>query len=124
MLKIIDDKIYLVRGDDEVLDVSFKKAGSGYEMQPDDVLVLTVRELPDTNSPVLFASAGVPGGTRIVIRNEDTAALEYGAYSADVQLNFADGKRTTVWPNNIEDSGRIKVKNLKNFMICSEVTMI
>ena len=124
MLKVIDEKIYITRGDDEVLDVSFEKAGSGYEMQPEDVLVLTVRELPDTNSPVLFSSAGVPGGTRIVIRNEDTAALEYGADSADVQLNFADGKRTTVWPNNIEDSGRIKVKNLKNFMICSEVTMI
>ena len=122
MLKIIDDKIYLVRGDDEAITVNLDSGGEVYEMQDGDTITLTVREVPSADSPVLFAVSSI--SNRIVIRHEDTAALEYGAYSADVQINLADGTRRTVWPTNIEDSNRAKQKNIKNFILCSEVTMI
>lgn len=123
---IEDGKIYMVRGDDEVLDVTLTldDGETPYEMQSGDVLTLTVRREPSQDSEVLMQIPGAPGSTRIPIRHEDTAQLEYGAYSADIQLYTADGLRKTVWPVLEASRQRLKAGNLKNFNIASEVTML
>lgn len=122
MLKIEDGIIYLTRGDDAVLQMDIAAAdGAVYPMQAGDTLTLTVRELPDGEAAALFLSDSVPGSSRIVIRSADTAGIEPGRYSADIQLNTADGRRHTVWPE-LEGSRRYTVRNLKNFAIMPEVT--
>lgn len=120
---IESDVIYLTKGDDAVLEVSSiaTEGGEEYALQETDVLTLTVRALPSTDSPALIQIDALPGSNRIVFRHEDTAELDVGRYSADVQLTTADGKRYTVWPT-ITGSGRYVIKNLKNFVIMPEVT--
>ena len=120
---IESDVIYITKGDDAVLEVSSIAAedGSQYSMQAGDVLTLTVRALPSAESPALIQVDSLPGVNRIVLRHADTAELDVGRYSADVQLTTADGKRYTVWPA-ITGSGRYVVKNLNNFVIMPEVT--
>lgn len=120
---IESDVIYLTKGDDAVLEVSSiaTDGGEEYALQDTDVLTLTVRALPSADSPALIQIDALPGSRRIVFRHEDTAELDVGRYSADVQLTTADGKRYTVWPT-ITGSGRYVIKNLKNFVIMPEVT--
>lgn len=118
-----DETIYLTKGDDAVLELSSIAAddGSEYELQATDALTLTVRTLPSADSPALLQIDALPGSRRIVFSHTDTAELDVGRYSADVQLTTADGKRYTVWPA-ITGSGRYVVKNLNNFVIMPEVT--
>lgn len=119
MIKVIDGKVYMVRGDDDALSINL----GDYEMAAGDTLTLTVRELPTADSPVLVHITSAPGVARIPIRHADTADIPYGAYSADVQLMTADGLRRTVWPDNITDAVRMRAANMKNFIIVSEVTI-
>lgn len=118
------DVIYLTKGDDAVLEVSSIEAqdGSQYELKSEDVLTLTVRALPSAESPVLIQIDSLPGINRIVLRHEDTAELNVGRYSSDVQLTTADGKRYTIWPS-VSGSGRYVVKSFNNFVIMPEVTI-
>ena len=120
---IESDVIYITKGDDAVLEVSSiaTESGAEYELQDTDVLTLTVRALPSAQSPALLQVDALPGSRRIVFSHADTAELDVGRYSADVQLTTADGKRYTVWPT-ITGSGRYVVKNLNNFVIMPEVT--
>ena len=120
---IESDVIYITKGDDAVLEVSSIAAedGSQYEMQTGDVLTLTVRAMPSADSPALIQIDSLPGVNRIVLRHEDTAELNVGRYSADVQLTTAEVRRFTVWPN-IAGSGRYVIKNFNNFIIMPEVT--
>ena len=120
---IESDVIYLTKGDDAVLEVSSiaTESGAEYELQDTDVLTLTVRALPSAQSPALLQVDALPGSRRIVFGHADTAELDVGRYSADVQLTTAEGKRYTVWPT-ITGSGRYVVKNLNNFVIMPEVT--
>lgn len=125
MLRIVNNKIYIVRGDDEVIRLAIRHSDderTPYQMQADDVITLTVREFPNSASPVLLQINGAPGSDCIEIRHEDTAGMEYGSYSADLQLVRADGRRMTVWPTQM-GSDRIKGRNLKNFNVAAEVTM-
>ena len=120
---IESDVIYLTKGDDAVLEVSSiaTEGGEKYALQESDVLTLTVRALPSAQSPALIQIDALPGSNRIVFNHDDTAELDVGRYSADVQLTTAEGKRYTVWPT-ITGSGRYVVKNLNNFVIMPEVT--
>ena len=123
MLKIEEGIIYLTHGDDAVLDVNMTNLeGAVYEMQPEDKLILTVREKPEENSAPLFVVESQIGTARIEIRSTDTDKTDPGQYSADIQLNTQDGKRYTVWPD-LEGSARYKTSNFKNFVIMPEVTM-
>ena len=118
------DVIYITKGDDAVLEVSSITADDGdeYALQETDVLTLTVRALPSNLSPVLIQIDALPGSNRIVFRSEDTAELDVGRYSADVQLTTAEGRRYTIWPT-IAGSGRYVAKSFKNFIIMPEVTL-
>ena len=120
MLIVDTGIVYLTRGDDAVLAVTLTQDdGAPYEMQPGDELIFTMRDMPEAESPVLARiTAQSP---RIVIRHDDTKDIEVGAYSADVQLMTADGKRITVWPM-LEILQRTRVTNWKNMVIMPEVT--
>lgn len=120
---IENDVIYLTKGDDAVLEISSiaTEGGEEYALQETDVLTLTVRALPSAQSPALIQIDALPGSNRIVFSHDDTAELDVGRYSADVQLTTAEGKRYTVWPT-ITGSGRYVVKNLNNFVVMPEVT--
>lgn len=124
MLIIEDGAINITKGDDAALNVELSAGENGdqaYEMGEMDVLTLTVREQPSAEFPVLLQVNSLPGSNRILIRSEDTASIEPGRYSADVQLTDGSGNVYTVWPE-LEGSARYKVKNLKNFIIMPEVT--
>lgn len=116
--------IYLTRGDDAVLEISSITAadGSEYALQDTDVLTLTVRTLPSAQSPVLIQIDALPGSNRIVFRSEDTAELNVGRYSADVQLTTAEGRRYTIWPM-LRGNLRYETRSFNNFVIMPEVTM-
>ena len=123
MLKIEEGIIYLTRGDDAVLDVNMTNLdGETYEMKPEDKLTLTVREKPDESSMPLLMVESQGGTARLEIRSVDTAEIDPGQYSADIQLTTQDGKRYTVWPE-LEGSARYKTANFKNFVVMPEVTM-
>lgn len=125
MLKIVNNKIYIVRGDDELLQVNIHYADAQqtpYEMEAGDVLTLSVRALPLDSSPLLLQVKGEAGSDKIELTHADTAKLEYGSYSADLQLTRSDGRRMTVWPTQLSGD-RLKGKNLKNFNVAAEVTM-
>ena len=125
MLKIIEEKIYLRRGDDEVLEVSLNAANEPVQMGESETLTLTVRELPSLDSPIIFTTTSVPGSNRIVISHADTAEAEYGEYSADIQLLTSDGMRKTVWPDiDADNLPKARAANLKNFILLPEVTMV
>ena len=121
---IESDVIYLTKGDDAVLEIESIAAqdGSEYALQETDVLTLTVRALPSAQSPVLIQIDALPGSNRIVFSSDDTAELDVGRYSADVQLTTAEGRRYTIWPT-IAGSGRYVAKSFKNFIIMPEVTL-
>ena len=116
-------EIWMVRGDDETILVPLTDAdGAEYAMQEDDTLTLTVRETPSDDSPVLAQITGAPGSNRIPIAHADTAQMEPGRYSADIQL-ITGGLRRTVWPDyDPTASNRYRVKNMQNFVLLAEVT--
>ena len=120
---IENNVIYLTKGDDAVLEASSITAADDeeYEMQSEDVLTLTVRSVPSDKSPVLIQIDSLPGSNRIVIGHADTAELNAGRYSADVQLNTADGKRYTIWPV-LSGNQRYEMRSFNNFVIMPEVT--
>lgn len=125
-MEIIDNKIYMYRGDDEVLEVDItNSAGEAVEVGEGETVTITVRELPDRESEVVFASTSVPGSNRIIIRHEDTTNAEPGQYSADIQLLTADGMRKTIWPAiDPKDPPKVATQGMNrgNFIILSEVT--
>jgi len=123
MLIIEEQDIYLTRGDDATLQFDLTlENGEAYEMAADDLLFFTVRALPNRESAALVSVPGTPGSGVIVLRHEDTVALEVGRYSADCQLVTAQGRVHTVWPK-LEGSGRYRERNFKNFVLMPEVTI-
>ena len=120
---IESDVIYITKGDDAVLEITSiaTEGGEEYELQPEDVLTLTVRTLPSAQSPALLQVDALPGSRRIVFGHDDTAELDVGRYSADVQLTTAEGKRHTVWPT-LSGNLRYEPRSFNNFVIMPEVT--
>lgn len=126
MLKIVDNRIFMRRGDDEALEVELSSADGVVAVAEGETLTLTVRETPTRESPVVFSAVSEPGSNRIEIKHEYTVDAEYGEYSADIQLMMADGKRKTVWPlidTDIATTTKQLQKNFENFIILPEVTM-
>lgn len=123
MLFIDEDMVSITQGDDAVLEIDIHtSAGEDYEMSADEMLTLTVRQLPTDGSDVLLSVDSVPGSNRIVLRGEDTKHVAPGWYSYDVQLLTPENRRYTVLPDDIDDKKRGKVKNWKNFCVMPEVT--
>ena len=114
------EAIIIHRGDCGLLDFTFESGDEEYVMDATDTLELTVRKLPNSESPVLLHAVSAPGVAQIVLHTEDTQ-LEAGYYSADVQLNHGIC-RYTIWPE-IDVEADVKPKeNRKNFAVLAEVT--
>lgn len=126
MLKIVDNRIFMRRGDDDSFEVTLNSGDGTVTVEAGETLTLTVREEPTKESPVVLSVTSEPGSNVIEIKHEDTADAEYGEYSADIQLLMYDGKRKTVWPLFDPESAtstKQLQKNFKNFVILPEVTM-
>lgn len=123
MFFIEDGVIYLTRGDYAELEVAITDGdGKPYTLAEGDVLTLSVREAPDDEAKLQFSVSSATD--RIIINNADTAEMEPGEYSADIQLTTADGKRRTIWAHTSDDPRRRgRTGNWKNFILMPEVTM-
>lgn len=114
--------INLSRGDDATLTFDLKNDDDEpYVLGETEYIIFDVRVLPRKDSELLVHITSNPGSNRIVFRHEDTADLEIGPYSAELQLMTSDEKRVTVWPRLV---GKLKTKdnvNRKNFILMPEV---
>lgn len=120
MLFIDDGIISITQNDDAVLEINIQTStGDPFVMAADDTLTMSVREIPNGNSPLLMSITTAPGSNRIILRGADTRAIPSGRYSYDVQLNRANGTRFTILPDNITSVGN----NWKNFVVLGEVTI-
>lgn len=121
MIYVENDVINLTRGDDAVLTVPLKDSdGNDYNMRDHEYLIFGVKEFPKEDSEVLLEINSDPGSNLIVISHSDTADMEVGFYSAEVQLMLEGGDRVTVWPKLI-GNGRTSKSNRKNFCLMTEV---
>lgn len=115
-------KINLTRGDDAVIEVPLQNIDEEeYILGEDEYLIFDVRAVPREDSELLVHIVSNPGSNRIVFTHEDTASLESGQYSAEIQMMTSDGKRVTIWP---KPTGKFKIKdtaNRKNFILMPEV---
>ncbi len=119
MFSIENNVIYLTKGDDATLSVSLADDdGAEYTLQSGDVLVMTVKAKPG-DAEVLFSVTAADG--TFTISHADTANLDVGRYSADIQLKTAAGKRHTVWPD-LSGESRYSNTAFNNFVIQPEVT--
>lgn len=121
MLFVEENVIYLTKGDDGKLPVNVTIGDEPYELSEFDTLTITVREVPDAESPVLLQIETVPGSNRIVFNSADTKGIAPGEYSADIQLTDGGGRKYTIWPK-LEGKLRYNGRNYKNFVIMPEVT--
>ena len=108
-------------GDDGEITISLASdTGGPYTMASDEYLIFNVREKPTEDSELLIDIRSENGSNDIVISHNDTANLEPGYYSAEVQLMANDGKRITVWPK-LEGTNKTSKSNRKNFCLMTEV---
>lgn len=97
MLSIIGTAIHLTRGDTAYLAVEITNSdGSAYEMDPGDVLALSVKKY--FSDPNYVFQKIVHGAQEFKILPEDTSELDFGIYKYDVQLTKANGDVYTVIP--------------------------
>lgn len=99
MLYINGTDIQLTRGDTAYLTVSLIFNGEEYVMSSSDTLTLSVKK--NVNNAEYVFSKSVTGGNEIHIEPADTAALAFGKYKYDVQLNTSDGDVYTVIPPSV-----------------------
>lgn len=94
MFNIDNCNVKITRGDTGVIAITLQnKDGSAYDMQPDDVLVMTVKT-NTLSKDVLIQKQFADG--QIKIEPADTDNLSYGTYYYDVQLTTAAGDVFTV----------------------------
>ena len=116
-----DEVINLTRGDDAaVVFPMVNMDDEPYVMGETEYLIFGLRYVPSKDSELLVNIESIPGSNRIVFCHDDTADLDIGEYSAEVQLMTSDGERITVWPKPI---GRYRSReiNRKNFCLMPEV---
>ena len=97
MLYLLENgTIQLTRGDTARFAVTIKNdcTGEDYEIQPDDVLRLTLRKSVTDGQPAV--EKVVTGANSFRLRPEDTKSLAFGRYLYDVELTTATGDVYTV----------------------------
>ena len=117
------DVINLTIGDDASFTLAMTNdSGEPYVMGEGEYLIFGLREQPTADSPLLLEIRSDGGSNVIEFTHADTAELQVGAYSAEVQLMMSTGKRYTVWPKLIGNS-RTSKSNRKNFVLMTEVVV-
>lgn len=99
MVKVVNNSIYLTRGDSAYLSLGIGKAdGTDYELEPNDVVFFTIKKnTADKN--VVIQKTAIAG--KIIINPEETANLPYGNYVYDVELRKPNGFVSTVIPPSL-----------------------
>lgn len=101
MFKInADSSIELTRGDtaEIIVPLQHEEGGKTYEMQPGDVLRLTLKRSKYDNEAVLQK---VSKGSNIIhIQPADTKNLDFAKYKYDIELTTESGDVYTVIPFN------------------------
>ncbi|KMO86060.1 hypothetical protein AB840_09960 [Megasphaera cerevisiae DSM 20462] len=94
MFKVINNKVYLTRGDSAPLPLDVAdKDGNPYTPQSDDVVVLTVKKT--TADTAYLTQKHLVDGVFSFIPT-DTESWDYGDYVYDVQLTMANGYTDTI----------------------------
>jgi hypothetical protein len=94
MYKVINNKIYITRGDSAPLPLGVTdRDGNPYVVQPDDSVVMTIKKTT-TDMAYLIQKQLVNGVFSFV--PTDTEGRDYGDYIYDVQLTMANGYTDTI----------------------------
>ena len=124
MLYVENNVINLTRGDDATLTVPICGIdGNLFVIGPYDYLIFGARTAPAGVGDSVLEIVGEPGESCINFTHADTADLEPGFYSAEIQLMLADGQRVTIWPK-LKGNMRTAAENWKNFCIMREVVCV
>ena len=89
MLKVVNNAIYLTRGDTAILQLSIKQDdGSDYAIADTDNVLFTIKK--STKEKTVILQKSVMDG-KIKINPEETSSLEYGTYfgGADIFLDHS-----------------------------------
>ena len=111
-----DNRSQITRGDSAYITVNLTGLdGNPYDMVSGDMLALTVRKKAEDTSPVLLQATS--DTNTIALKPAQTAQMEPGGYSYDIQLTTAAGDVFTV-------VGAIRQNvYFGNFIVLPEVTM-
>ena len=96
MLYIDGTTIRMTRGDTVYLTVPLTSTTEAYEMGSSDTLTFSVKRR-ERDTEYVFQKVS-QGNNSFHIEPSDTAALPFGVYKYDVQLNTGDGDVYTVIP--------------------------
>lgn len=98
--------LWITRGDDAYLDLEIRQQNFPYDiynLKTGDSALLTVRksreEDIDDSNPILVQIPFVDGNFHI--GSKDTENLDFGNYSYDIQVTFANGDINTIIGPNI-----------------------
>jgi len=94
MFKVINNKVYLTRGDSASFPLSVVDSdGNPYTAQVDDAVVLTVKKTT-ADTAYLIQKQLINGVFSFI--PTDTESWDYGDYVYDVQLTMANGYTDTI----------------------------
>lgn len=94
MLKIINNRIYLTRGDTGYIEIDLAdEDNDAIELDDSDEVVFTLKESTSNNEAILTKTLdeGI-----VKILPEDTEDLDYGNYVYDIQLTRSNGDVFTI----------------------------
>jgi hypothetical protein len=110
-MQIDGSDITMVRGDSEVISVSLvDSTGSAVPLVEGDTVYFTLKKSPSDTTKLLqkVVTEFTEGKATITILPADTKALEFRAYSYDVQINFSDGSvKTVIGPSQFKVSEEV-----------------
>lgn len=128
MLSVENGVIYITHGDYartppfKIVAQDEQGHETEYELKTGDLLILTVRERPNHESPVLIQIESTDG--IFTFQPEDTENVDTGVYSADIEIRRAEHptKPETLWPVLKKGRSYDGKRSYKNFVIETEVT--
>ncbi len=107
MFKVVNNNIYITRGDSAILNLAITdNTGAAFTIPDDAEVLLTVKK--DTATKDYLLQKRIITG-QVNIKPADTESLSYGNYYYDVQVKLATGYTDTVIAPHA-------------FIVCEEVT--
>lgn len=90
MFKVINNKIFLVRGDTFRATVGMERNGEPYIPQEGDVVRFAMKR--DYKDQTTLVSRVIPNDTLVLeLEPEDTKSLGFGLYRYDIEITYANG---------------------------------
>nr|DAG31895.1 MAG TPA: hypothetical protein [Caudoviricetes sp.] len=100
MIRVINNSIYLTRGDSASIQLKITQVDDDTDYTPEDGDVITFSLKKDPTQSKTLLSKTLSNET-LVINPEDTNNLAYGRYVYDIQLTKKDGTVQTIIPPHI-----------------------